>query len=93
MIEASYGYLRQFTPDVLRVLSFAGGPAAAALLEAVVGVLAELTASGARIVPADAPTGFAPIRWRGYLDDALAVRRKQCRLPALLGAVRAAVPA
>jgi len=71
LIEASYGYLRQFTPDVLRVLRFAGGPAAAALLEAV-DVLAELNASGVRTVPADAPTGFVPTRWRGYLDDALA---------------------
>lgn len=56
---------------MLRVLRFAGGPAAAALLEAV-DVLAELNASGVRTVPADAPTGFVPTRWRGYLDDALA---------------------
>lgn len=27
-----------------------------------------LNASGARRVPADAPTGFVPARWRGYLD-------------------------
>src|SRR5665811_74010 len=71
MIETSYGYLRQFTPEVLRVLSFAGGPAAASLLEAV-DVLVELNAGGARTVPADAPTGFVPARWRGYLGDALA---------------------
>jgi len=71
VIEASYGYLRQFTPDVLRVLSFAGGPAAASLLEAVA-VLRDLNASGARTVPARAPTEFVPARWRGYLDDATA---------------------
>ena len=35
MIEASYGYLRQFTPDMLTVLAFADGPCAASLLEAV----------------------------------------------------------
>lgn len=71
LIDASYGYLRQFTPEVLRVLSFAGGLPAAALLEAVE-VLRGLNASGARTVPADAPTGFVPTRWRGYLDDARA---------------------
>jgi len=69
VIDASYGYLRQFTPDVLAVLFFAGGPAAASLLEAV-DVLRELNASGARAAPVDAPTGFVPARWRGYLDDA-----------------------
>jgi len=71
LIEASYSYLRQFTPDVLRVLEFAGGPVAAELLEAV-GVLRDLNARGARSVPADAPTGFVPARWRGYLDQATA---------------------
>ena len=29
-------------------------------------------ATGARKVPAEAPTGFVPTRWRGYLDDAIA---------------------
>ena len=71
LIEASYSYLRQFTPDVLRVLEFAGGPVAAELLEAV-GVLRDLNGRGARSVPADAPTGFVPARWRGYLDQATA---------------------
>jgi len=71
VIEASYSYLRQFTPDVLRVLEFAGGPVAAELLEAV-GVLRDLNARGARSVPAGAPDGFVPARWRGYLDQATA---------------------
>jgi hypothetical protein len=72
LIDASYGYLRQFTPEVLRVLTFAGSPSAAALLDAV-DVLRGLNATGTRTVPADAPTGFVPARWRGYLDDAIAV--------------------
>ncbi len=71
VIEDSYSYLRQFTLDVLRVLTFAGGPAAAELLEAV-DVLRGLNASGARTVPPEAPSGFVPTRWRGYLDDATA---------------------
>jgi len=37
-----------------------------------VAVLRSLNAAGARSVPAEAPNGFVPARWRGYLDDALA---------------------
>ncbi|MEU4376994.1 Tn3 family transposase [Pseudonocardia alni] len=66
---SSYGYLRQFTPQVLAAVSFAGGTAAAELLAAVE-ILRTLNATGARRVPADAPTGFVPTRWRGYLDTA-----------------------
>lgn len=67
LAAGSYGYLRQFTPHVLDAVSFAGGTAAAELLAAVE-ILRVLNASGARRVPADAPTGFVPARWRGYLD-------------------------
>ena len=56
---------------MLRVLTFAGGSAATELLEGV-DVLRGLNATGARTVPADAPAGFVPARWRGYLDDATA---------------------
>jgi TnpA family transposase len=45
------------------------GTAAAGLLEAVE-ILRELNATGARRVPDDAPTGFVPARWRGYLETA-----------------------
>ena len=71
VLASSYNYLRQFAPQVLEVIEFAGGPAAAELLDAV-RVLRGLNATGARKVPAEAPTGFVPIRWRGYLDDAIA---------------------
>ncbi len=70
-LASSYGYLRQFTSQVLEAITFASGPAAAELLEAVA-VLRSLNATGARSVPAEAPHGFVPARWRGYLDDALA---------------------
>ena len=70
-LDGSYGYLRQFTPQVLEAVRFAGGTAAAGLLEAVQ-TLRELNATGARKVPEDAPTGFVPARWRGYLDTAAA---------------------
>ena len=71
VLASSCNYLRQFTPAVLEVIEFAGGPAAAELLEAV-RVLRELNATGAGKVPAGAPAEFVPIRWRGYLDDAVA---------------------
>jgi TnpA family transposase len=48
---------------------FAGGTAATGLLEAVE-ILRDLNATGARRVPDDAPTGFVPTRWRGYLETA-----------------------
>jgi hypothetical protein len=68
-LDGSYGYLRQFTPQVLAAVTFAGGTAAADLLAAVE-ILREVNASGARRVPAGAPDGFVPARWRGYLDTA-----------------------
>ncbi|MEV6228044.1 Tn3 family transposase [Saccharopolyspora shandongensis] len=69
VLNGSYGYLRQFTPQVLDAVPFAGGTAATELLEAVE-ILRELNATGARKVPDQAPTGFVPARWRGYLDQA-----------------------
>jgi hypothetical protein len=68
-LDGSYGYLRQFTPQVLDAVTFAGGTAATDLLKAV-DILRELNATGARKVPQDAPSGFVPARWRGYLDTA-----------------------
>jgi TnpA family transposase len=68
-LDGSYGYLRQFTPQVLAAVRFAGGTASAGLLEALE-ILRELNATGARRVPADAPDGFVPARWRGYLETA-----------------------
>jgi len=70
-LDASYGYLRQFTPQVLAAVPFAGGTAATDLVAAVE-ILRELNATGTRRVPDDAPAGFVPTRWRGYLDSARA---------------------
>ncbi|MGH3565747.1 MAG: Tn3 family transposase [Pseudonocardia sp.] len=70
-LDGSYGYLRQFTPQVLDAIAFAGGTAAAELLEAVE-VLRELNRGGGRRVPPGAPHGFVPARWRGYLETARA---------------------
>ena len=69
MLDASMSYLRQFAPTVLGAVRFAGGPGTEDLVYGV-SVLSELYATGARKVPADAPTGFVPTRWAGYLTAA-----------------------
>ncbi|KAF0846838.1 Tn3 family transposase [Nocardia caishijiensis] len=68
-LDSSYNYLRQFTPAVLASVGFAGGTAATELLLAV-DMLRELNATGRRKVFDEAPTGFVPTKWRGYLDQA-----------------------
>nr|WP_245718261.1 DUF4158 domain-containing protein [Nocardia miyunensis] len=68
-LDSSYNYLRQFTPAVLESVRFAGGTAATELLIAVA-MLRELNATGRRKVFDDAPAGFVPTKWRGYLDHA-----------------------
>jgi hypothetical protein len=69
MLDASMSCLRQFAPAVLAAVRFADGPGTTGLLQAVE-TLAELYATGARKVPAGAPTGFVPARWVGYLQKA-----------------------
>jgi TnpA family transposase len=71
MLDASMGYVRQFAPEVLRAIRFAGGTGTEELLEAAA-VLAELYATGARKVPPDAPASFIPARFASYLDTAAA---------------------
>ncbi|MGW4124435.1 hypothetical protein [Nocardia sp. NPDC004711] len=67
-LSTSYSYLRQFTPAVLSSVGFAGGTAATELLIAV--AMLELNATGHRKVFDEAPTGFVPAKWRGYLKQA-----------------------
>ena len=69
MMDASMAYLRQFVPDVLAAVRFAGGPGMDGLLQAVE-ILAGLYAAKARKVPDGAPDGFVPARWAGYLETA-----------------------
>nr|WP_280491808.1 hypothetical protein [Nocardia asiatica] len=54
---------------MLATVGFAGGTAASELLIAVA-MLRELNATGRRKVFDEAPTGFVPTKWRGYLDAA-----------------------
>lgn len=69
MMDASMAYLRQFVPDVLAAIRFAGGPGTDELLQAVT-ILAGLYAARARKVPDGAPGGFVPAGWAGYLEKA-----------------------
>lgn len=68
-LDSSYSYLRQFTPNVLAVIDFQGGPGTAELMEAVA-ILKEMNRLGGRKVPAGAPTGFVPARYADYLEKA-----------------------
>ncbi len=68
-LDSSYSYLRQFTPNVLAVIDFQGGPGTAELMEAVA-ILKEMNRLGGRKVPAGAPTGFVPAKYAGYLEKA-----------------------
>lgn len=86
MIEDCYSYLRQFTPDMLRVLSFAGSGVAARGRRHP----ARPNASGARAGPHEAPSGFVPVRWRGYLDEASAAGNTTAYLIPPGGVARAA---
>ena len=95
MMDASMAYLRQFVPDVLAAVKFAGGPGMDDLLQAVA-ILARLYAAKARKVPDGAPDSFVPARWAGYLEtarkagDALAFRHywELCVLMALRDGLR-----
>ena len=68
-MNASYNYLRQFVPHVLAAIDFRGGPGADELMAALA-VLAELSRTGTRKVPASVPDGFVPARYRDYLTRA-----------------------
>lgn len=69
LMNASYSYLRQFVPLVLAAIDFQGGPGTDELMRALA-VLAELSRTGTRKVPAGAPDGFVPARFRDYLSRA-----------------------
>ena len=69
VLDASYSYLRQFTPNVLAAIDFKGGPGTTDLMAAVA-ILKRLNETGGRKVPADAPDSFVPTRYADYLAKA-----------------------
>jgi len=68
-LDASYSYLRKFTPNVLAAIDFKGGPGTTDLMAAVA-ILKTLNETGGRKVPADAPESFVPARYADYLAKA-----------------------
>lgn len=67
-LDRCYSWVRGFTPRLLDALTLNGDASARSLLDAI-DVLRDLNRSGARSVPAGAPTGFVPARWRPYVID------------------------
>ena len=68
-MDASYAYLRQFTPNVLAAIDFKGGPGTTDLMAAVA-ILKRLNETVGRRVPSDAPGSFVPTRYAEYLAKA-----------------------
>ena len=90
LIGESYFTLRRYAPEFLDVLKLRAAPAAKGLLEAI-DVLRDMNASGARKVPADAPTAFIKKRWsKLVLTDEGIDRRyyELCALSELKNALR-----
>ena len=82
LIQASYTRLRRYTPLLLETLAFHGVPAVRPLLEALE-TLHELNRTGRRTLPADAPTGFVPQRWRPFVISGGAIDRRFWELCAM----------
>jgi TnpA family transposase len=68
-LDSSYTYLRQFTPNVLDVIDFQGGPGTSDLMAALA-ILKALNKGGGRKVHAGAPDSFVPARYAEYLAKA-----------------------
>ncbi|MCP3990373.1 MAG: Tn3 family transposase, partial [Actinomycetia bacterium] len=68
LIEDRYTQIRGFAPHVLDAVQFNSSIESSETLEAVE-ALVRLNESNQRHVPADAPVGFVPARWRSYLTD------------------------
>lgn len=79
-LDRRYGWLRQFTPEVIDAFEFRTGQTDPDLVDAI-GVLAELNRTGGRKVPDDAPTGFAARRWQRQIhtDDGTVDRQPAVR--------------
>lgn len=66
LIEGRFGYLRKYTPTLLKALEFQTTPSAQPIMDAIE-TIREMNASGQRKVPGDAPTSFIPQRWKKYV--------------------------
>ena len=82
LIGESYFTLHRYAPEFLDVLKLRAAPAAKGLLEAI-DVLRDMNASGARKVPADAPTAFIKKRWSKLVLTDEGIDRRYYELCAL----------
>ena len=69
------GQLRRYAPSLLKAFDFGSAPAVAPLLKGV-DTLRTLNETGARKVPADAPTGFVRGNWAPYVQTEEGLDRK-----------------
>ena len=89
-ISEHYATLRRYAPAFLAALPLRAAPAARSLLAAI-DVLRGLNASGARKLPADAPTAFISKRWQKLVLTAEGLDRRHyevCVLAELKNALR-----
>ena len=93
LVISQYRKARKFAPAVLAAFDFQAAISSDPLRQAI-GVLRDLYASGGRLVPPDAPTGFVPTQWRPYVfTDAGQIDRhgwEMCVLTQVRGALRGA---
>ena len=82
LIQASYARLRRYAPLLLETFAFQSVPAVRPLLEALE-MLRELNRTGRRTLPADAPTGFVPQRWRPFVMSGGTIDRRFWELCAM----------
>lgn len=89
-VSEHYATLRRYAPAFLAALPLRAAPAAKSLLAAI-DVLRGLNASGARKLPADAPTAFISKRWQKLVLTAEGLDRRHyevCVLAELKNALR-----
>ena len=82
LLADHYGQLRRYAPSLLETFEFKAAPAVSSLVEAI-GLLRILNTTGARLVPAEAPTGFIRRRWAPYVQQSGGLDRKFYELCAL----------
>lgn len=66
LIEGRFGYLRKYTPTLLKALEFQATPSAKPIIEAIE-TIREMNTSGKRKMSDDAPVSFVPQRWRNHV--------------------------
>jgi hypothetical protein len=81
-LEGQYRRLRGYAPALLETFEFSAAPPADPLLEAV-GVLREMSATGKRKVPDDAPTSFVKPRWERHVFDGGGIDRRYYEMSAI----------